>query len=51
MRLQNTSLYICSNSKYNVYGLFKILQNYINNKIIDFVLVPLPCVSIDYGGM
>ena len=33
MLLQNTSLYICSNSKYVVHGLFKIIQNYVNNKI------------------
>ena len=51
MRLQNTSLYICSNSKYVVHGPFKILQNYIKNKIIDFVLVSLACVSIDYDCM
>ena len=31
--LQNTSFYICSNSKYVVHGLFKIIKNYINNKI------------------
>ena len=33
MVFQNTSLYICSNSKYVVHGLFKIIQNYVNNKI------------------
>ena len=33
MLLQNTSLYICSNSKYVVHGLFKIIQNYVNNEI------------------
>ena len=33
MFLQNTSLYICSNSKYVVHGLFKIIQIYVNNKI------------------
>ena len=33
MHLQSTSLYICSNSKYVVHGLFKIIQNYVNNKI------------------
>ena len=27
------SLYICSNGKYVVHGLFKIIQNYVNNKI------------------
>ena len=35
MLLQNTSLYICSNSKYVVHGLFKIIQNYVNNKKIN----------------
>ena len=33
--LQNTSLYICSNSKYVVRGLFKIIQNYVNDKIVN----------------
>ena len=33
MLLQETSLYICSNSKYFVHGLFKIIQNYVNIKI------------------
>ena len=33
MLLQNTSLYICSNSKYVVQGIFKIIHNYVNNKI------------------
>ena len=33
MLLQNTSLYIFSNSKYFEHGLFKIIQNYFNNKI------------------
>ena len=50
MLLQNTSLYICSYSKYVVYGLLKIIQNYVNNKINNyFFLVFWPCVSIDYG--
>ena len=31
--LQNTSSYICSINKYVVHGLFKIIQNYVNNKI------------------
>ena len=31
--LQNTSLYICSNSKKVVHSLFKIFQNNFNNKI------------------
>ena len=33
--LQNTSLYICGNSKYAVHGLLKIIQNYVNNKKIN----------------
>ena len=33
MLLQSTSLYICSNSKYVVHELFKIIQNYVNNNI------------------
>ena len=33
MLLQNTSLHICSNSKYVVDGLFKIIQNYVSNKV------------------
>ena len=33
MLLQNTSLYIFSNSQYVEHGLFKIIQNYFNNKI------------------
>ena len=32
MLLQNTSLYICSNSNYVVHGLYTIIQNYVNNK-------------------
>ena len=31
--LQNTSLYIRSNNKHVVHRLFKIIQNYVNNKI------------------
>ena len=49
MLLQNTSLYICNNNEYVVHGLFKIIQNYVNNKINHyFFLVSQPCVSIDY---
>ena len=33
MLLQNTPLYICSDSKYVVHSLFKIIQNYVNTKI------------------
>ena len=33
MLLQNTSFYIGSDSKYIVHSLFKIIQNYVNNKI------------------
>ena len=33
MLLQNTFPYICSNSKYFVHVLFKIIQNYVHNKI------------------
>ena len=36
MLLQNTSLYICGNSKYAVRSLCKIIQNYVNNKINNF---------------
>ena len=36
MLLQNTSLYICSNSKNVVHGLLKIIQNYVNNKTVFF---------------
>ena len=35
MFLQNPSLYICSNSKYVVHGLSKIIQIYVNNNIND----------------
>ena len=31
--LQNAFFYICSNSKYVVHGLFKTIQNHVNNKI------------------
>ena len=33
MLLQETSLYVCSSSKYVVHSLFKIIQNYVNSKI------------------
>ena len=36
MILQNTSLHICSYSKYALHGLFKIIKNYVNNKIINY---------------
>ena len=36
MLLQNTSLYICGNSKYAERSLCKIIQNYVNNKINNF---------------
>ena len=49
MILQNTSLHICSYSKYALHGLFKIIKNYVNNKIINyFFSVPQPGVSADY---
>ena len=35
---QNTSLYTCSNSKKVVPGLFKIIQNYVNNNINNWKL-------------
>ena len=39
-----------SNSTYVGHGLFKIIQNYIKNKISSQnFLVSQPCVSIDYG--
>ena len=30
---EHTFLYICSNSKYVVHGLFKIIYNYVNKMI------------------
>ena len=36
MLLQNISLYVCSNNNYVVHGLFKIIQNYVKNKIKIF---------------
>ena len=43
-------MYICSNSKYVVEGLFKIIQNYVNNKINDKkLLFSYACVSIDFA--
>ena len=49
MLLQNTSFFICNNSEYLVHGLFKLIQNYVNNKTNNYYfLVSQPCVSIDY---
>ena len=40
---QNTSLFICSNSKQVVHGLFKIIQNYIKKRIKNKKLLVNMC--------